>query len=803
MIEWIIASSALILLVLALRRAVGGRISPRLRYALWGLALLRLSLPVTLWDSGLSVLRAAEAADSYQLASTLPSRLELHDDGTVRTMVGDSQEVFRWDGMDGEVFLETFHNAYGWAVAPSVEEAQTLRDWGEKAVDTGQLKRLVDLKNALRTLWQAGVWVGGILLLAINLRFYIRLRRRRQRAGSYRGRPVYTAKGLPSPCLFGLLCPAIYLPPELEGDAREHVLAHEYAHFRQGDHAWALWRGVCLVIHWYNPLAWLAAALSRRDCELACDERAVKLLGEDRRAAYGRTLVGLVTGRAGPADLLGCATTMTGGRSAVKERIALLVKRPRTTAAMACLVGAACAVSVLCTFTGAARPEDTPAPAEPPEAPFQTPEEPEPAKTPPESSDLPSQIVTPGTPEQEQDIWLVGELPEHGIAAYYVPRTGESWLGYGDSIQKVEGELVPTTQTYLPELYFEDLDGDGDRELAVISCQSAGTGIDRWQLDVYEWDGERWAGTTHRPEGLAEDFNRERVFQFYEDGTAYVSYSGGTLLLDLSRYFPDPDQPPQTCILGDPAHLPQVRYTFQDGQLWLTLAGQILNEQTSRLSGYFFDYVCPLVYEDYSHDGSAGHLNLRSGILRSDYAIEPAPPQLSEVHQNLLAEIRSQCDSGYPNAFALHDVNGDGAEELLVRWMPDGAISSAWGTTVYDSAGRETFHGFGELTFYENGTVSVPWSHNQGPAGAIWPYRLYQYSPASGYQEIGSARAMDSSMERFPAEADLDGDGVVYFIMEDALTEENAVDNDAYQAWRNQYLSGSKVLPVQYYSLTE
>ena len=305
MIEWIIASSALILLVLALRRAVGGRISPRLRYALWGLVLLRLSLPVTLWDSGLSVLRAAEAADGYQLASTLPSQMELYDDGTVRTMVGGPQEVFRWDGMDGEVFLETLHNAYGWAAVPSPEEAQTLRDRGEKAVDTGQLKRLVDLKSALRTLWQAGVWAGDILLLAINLRFYIRLRRRRQRAGSYRGRPVYTAKGLPSPCLFGLLCPAIYLPPELEGDAREHVLAHEYAHFRQGDHAWALWRGVCLVIHWYNPLAWLAAALSRRDCELACDERAVKLLGEDRRSAYGRTLVGLVTGRAGPADLLG------------------------------------------------------------------------------------------------------------------------------------------------------------------------------------------------------------------------------------------------------------------------------------------------------------------------------------------------------------------------------------------------------------------------------------------------------------------------------------------------------------------
>ena len=367
-------------------------------------------------------------------------------------------------------------------------------------------------------------------------------------------------------------------------------------------------------------------------------------------------------------------------------------------------------------------------------------------------------------------------------------------------------DLEPVQLMSTPYARYEivDLDGDGDRELAVISCQSAGTGIDRWQLDVYEWDGERWAGTTHRPEGLAEDFNRERVFQFYEDGTAYVSYSGGALLLGLSRYFPDPDQPPQTCILGDPAHLPQVRYTFREGQLWLTLAGQILNEQTSRLSGYFFDYVCPLVYEDYSHDGSAGHLNLRDGVLHSDYAIEPAPPQLSEVHQNLLTEIRSQCDSGYPNAFALHDINGDGAEELLVRWMPDGAISSAWGTTVYDSAGRETFHGFGELTFYENGTVSVPWSHNQGPACAIWPYRLCQWDAAlDAYEDLGGARARSDRLEGFPRAADRDGDGMVYYIGEDAYREENPVDGGAYQTWRDQHLAGAEILPVRYYRLTE
>ena len=48
MIEWIVTSSVLILLVLLLRLLVRDRVSPRLRYALWGLVLLRLVIPVSL-----------------------------------------------------------------------------------------------------------------------------------------------------------------------------------------------------------------------------------------------------------------------------------------------------------------------------------------------------------------------------------------------------------------------------------------------------------------------------------------------------------------------------------------------------------------------------------------------------------------------------------------------------------------------------------------------------------------------------------------------------------------------------------
>lgn len=49
---------------------------------------------------------------------------------------------------------------------------------------------------------------------------------------------------------------------------------------------------MCLLV---NPLVWVAAWFSRLDCELACDEGALKRLGEEERIAYGKTLLQVVS----------------------------------------------------------------------------------------------------------------------------------------------------------------------------------------------------------------------------------------------------------------------------------------------------------------------------------------------------------------------------------------------------------------------------------------------------------------------------------------------------------------------------
>ncbi len=84
-----------------------------------------------------------------------------------------------------------------------------------------------------------------------------------------------------------------------------------------------------MALWWWNPLVWAAAALSRTDSELACDEAAIRYLGEDSRLDYGRTLVSMIAVKGAPSGLLCAATTMSAGKRGIKERITMIVKRPK------------------------------------------------------------------------------------------------------------------------------------------------------------------------------------------------------------------------------------------------------------------------------------------------------------------------------------------------------------------------------------------------------------------------------------------------------------------------------------------
>ena len=340
--EILLTSSVLILALLALRRLFRRTISRRMQYTLWALVLVRLLVPLNVGTLAHNVLSAAEPVQT-----AVEKRLE-----TPVLCMQDGTERHPAQLLSGE-------ESQGDPQSPPSDAAQSAPS-DEYSIVT-PTHRAVALSEALTYVWYAGMLIVGAWFLFTNLRFARALRKARTPYSVEGCRyPVYLVSALPSPCLFGVLRPAIYLnnaaaaSPEL----LRFVLAHEQTHARHLDPLWSLLRGVCLTVYWFDPLVWLAAVLSREDCELACDEGTLRALGADERTAYGKALLSLVPVCTKPQHPLLGATTMTGGKKSLKERVTRIAenRQAKTAAVFAAVALAAlvCAVS----FTGA--PDTTP-----------------------------------------------------------------------------------------------------------------------------------------------------------------------------------------------------------------------------------------------------------------------------------------------------------------------------------------------------------------------------------------------------------------------------------------------------------
>lgn len=357
MTEWIVTSSAMILIVIALRGLLKGKISLKLQYSLWALVLVRLLLPFSIVDSAISisnvlsapVIREADdAVADYETA--YQSAVQRHESsGTEYTDTEIRQQVQQ------ELYDRTYtklEQEYAQSAAP-VPQIQIQAE-AQQQVEVISLTAVIT--EALPYFWVAGMIAVAAVLVGSNLHFGWKLRKSRTPLHM----PdvplkVYLTDYVATPCLFGAVKPDIYLTNEVMKDPQmqRHVLAHEMSHFRQGDHIWSVLRCVCLVLHWYNPLVWVAAILSKQDAELACDEATIKALGEAERVAYGRTLIGMTCVRRDPRSMMLTATTMLGTKKTLKERVALIAKKPKTAlyTLIACVLVVSLAVG--CTFTGA------------------------------------------------------------------------------------------------------------------------------------------------------------------------------------------------------------------------------------------------------------------------------------------------------------------------------------------------------------------------------------------------------------------------------------------------------------------
>ena len=211
--EILLTSSVLILALLLLRLLFRKAISRRVQYALWGLVALRLLVPVSLPAMEHNVLTAAEPVTARITAPALyvtPYR---------ETIVSAPPGVFQTPAPYQSFRVDT-----------ATEDSTVTFTDGKNVTHSIEYKSQIPLTPVLKAVWYAGMYVMAAWFLLANLRFMLRLRRSRKpypvENCPY---PVYLTAELPSPCLFGLFHPAVYLTPAAveSPETLRHVLIHE------------------------------------------------------------------------------------------------------------------------------------------------------------------------------------------------------------------------------------------------------------------------------------------------------------------------------------------------------------------------------------------------------------------------------------------------------------------------------------------------------------------------------------------------------------------------------------------------
>ena len=201
------------------------------------------------------------------------------------------------------------------------------------------------IENASASVTLAKIWLVGVFLILAwfifsNVRFRLRLRADRIepisgelqdqfetlcRQRGIRPVPVYFTDPLPSACLVGVFRPYIALPLSASPQDAIHVLTHEICHIKNRDHLWGILRLLCCAIHWFNPLVWIAASMSRTDSELRCDDRVTKPMTQEERKSYANVLVLAAARRNAPGvGVLATGMTMTGKR--LKTRVTTVIQ---------------------------------------------------------------------------------------------------------------------------------------------------------------------------------------------------------------------------------------------------------------------------------------------------------------------------------------------------------------------------------------------------------------------------------------------------------------------------------------------
>ena len=342
--------AVLVGLVLLVQTVLARWLTPRLRYALSLLILLRLLLPAVP-SSPLSLENLFRPAARLEAHSLAPERGRLGGaslpDGPISPMVTEPDPVAPTDPLP---VVTPFVSA-----APSRVPVLSVAEVLGLAWACGLLA-LVSLAGWRYAEWSRLIRQGRRLS---DPRLLALLDDAREAMGVRRSVTLVAMASLSSPAVFGfrrvrLLLPETMLDQLTDQDLRLLFL-HEMAHVRRHDMLLNVLLMAVQFVHWFNPLLWLGLHRLRADRELVCDAMVLQRTKPEERVTYGSLLLKLLTDFPAEQRMIPTAVPVVSSQSELKRRI-VLIKHQRSASRGVYVVTVMAAVALAClTFTGSSQ----------------------------------------------------------------------------------------------------------------------------------------------------------------------------------------------------------------------------------------------------------------------------------------------------------------------------------------------------------------------------------------------------------------------------------------------------------------
>jgi len=320
--EWLLRTtlqaSLLIFLILLFRLILRGRLGVRWHYCLWLLLLIRLVMP---WapESRISIFNLIPPLAGHSRAEFVPA--DIADDSfnsdlvvvginesTAVSMAGVPQEI-------PEAITATPEEPVFWGLA-----AMLPLIWFIGAL-TLAVYVCASHFNLLRTI-KKGYPLTERKILDL-------LEKCKSQMGIRTILRIVVTDRVKGPALFGFIRPRLLLPRGMiEAFSFEElrcIFLHELAHLKRHDIFVSYLVSMVQILHWFNPLIWLAFYRMRADRELACDALVLSTMNTDEPKKYGQAIISLVELFYQNRLLPGMVGIMEN-KSQLKRRISMIAK---------------------------------------------------------------------------------------------------------------------------------------------------------------------------------------------------------------------------------------------------------------------------------------------------------------------------------------------------------------------------------------------------------------------------------------------------------------------------------------------